>query len=168
METPASLLARLEALGIEARTVRHAAVFTVEQSKALRPDLPGGHVKNLFLKPERAPGPFLLAVIEEDRPVKVNALVRSLGAPRSVFADAESLRAQLGVEPGSVTPFGMVNAAPGAVRVVFDRQLMQGFEWINVHPLTNTMTTAIRPSDLLRLLRDLGHAPELVDLPNPA
>ncbi|MGK7870660.1 prolyl-tRNA synthetase associated domain-containing protein [Falsiroseomonas sp. E2-1-a20] len=167
METPEGLLARLAALGIEQRTVRHAPVFTVAESQALRPDLPGGHVKNLFLKPERAPGPFLLAVVEEDRAVKVNALVRSLGAPRSVFADAESLRAQLGVEPGSVTPFGMVNAAPGAVRAVFDRHLMEGFEWINVHPLTNTMTTAIRPADLLRLLRDLGHAPEIVDLPNP-
>ena len=167
METPDGLLARLAALGIEAPTVRHAPVFTVEESKALRPDLPGGHVRNLFLKPERAPGPFLLAVLEEDRPVRVNALVRSLSAPRSVFADADSLRAQLGVEPGSVTPFGMVNAVPGAVRAVFDRHLMEGFDWINIHPLTNTMTTAIRPADLLRLLRDLGHAPELVDLPDP-
>ena len=168
MWTPESLLARLAARGIEARTVTHPPVFTVEESKALRPSLPGGHVKNLFLRPEKAPGPFLLAVLEEDRQVKVNALVRDLGLPRCGFADADSLRAQLGVEPGSVTPFGLVNAAPGAVRAVFDRHLMDGFTWINVHPLTNTMTTAIRPGDLLRFLRDLGHAPELVDLPNPA
>jgi Ala-tRNA(Pro) deacylase len=168
METPESLLARLAFLGIEARTVQHEPVFTVGESKARRPDLPGGHVRNLFLKPERWPGPFMLVVLEEDRPVKINALVRSLSAPRSVFADAEALRAQLGVEPGSVTPFGLVNTAPGAVRAVFDRHLMERFEWINIHPLTNTMTTAIRPFDLLRLLRGLGHAPELVDLPDPA
>ncbi|NKE43359.1 prolyl-tRNA synthetase associated domain-containing protein [Roseomonas frigidaquae] len=168
MESPEGLLARLAALGIEAPTVTHPPVFTVAESKALRPSLPGGHVRNLFLKPEKAAGPFLLAVIEEDRPVKVNALVRALGLPRSGFADADALRAQLGVEPGSVTPFGLVNAAPGAVRAVFDRGLMQGFAWIHVHPLTNTMTTAIRPDDLLRFLRDLGHAPELVEMPNPA
>lgn len=168
METPESLLARLAAAGIEARTVTHPPVFTVEESKALRPALPGGHVKNLFLKPEKAPGPYLLAVLEEDRQVKVNALVRGLGLPRSVFAEAEALRAQLGVEPGSVTPLGLVNAAPGAVRAVFDRHLMEDFDWINVHPLTNRMTTAIRPDALLRFLRDLGHAPELIDLPNPA
>jgi Ala-tRNA(Pro) deacylase len=60
-----------------------------------------------------------------------------------------------------------VNAAPGAVRPVFDRGLMEEFEWVNFHPLTNTMTTAIRPGDLLRFLRHLGHAPEIVDPPSP-
>ncbi len=167
-ETPESLLSRLAALGIETRTVSHPPVFTVEESKALRPDLPGGHSKNLFLKPAKGEGPFLLAVLEEDRRVSVNALARSLGVPRVAFGPAEELVAQLGVEPGSVTPFGLVNATPGAVRPVFDRGLMEGHEWVNFHPLTNSMTTAIRPADLLRFLRHLGHAPEVVDPPEPA
>jgi len=165
METPQGLLARLAALGIEARTVSHPSVFTVAESQALRPDLPGGHAKNLFLKPAKGEGPFLLAVLEEARRVSVNALARVAGAPRVAFADAPALLAQLGVEPGSVTPFGLVNAAPGAVRVVFDRHLMEGFEWVNLHPLTNTMTTAIRPAELLRFLRHLGHDPALLDVP---
>jgi Ala-tRNA(Pro) deacylase len=164
-DTPEDLLARLDALGIAHRTVTHPPVFTVEESQALRPDLPGGHTKNLFLKPQRSDGPFILAVLEENRRVSVNALARSLGTPRVGFAPAEDLRAQLGVEPGSVTPLGLVNARPGAVRPVFDRELIEGFEWVNVHPLTNTMTTALRPADLLRFLRHLGHDPELVDPP---
>ena len=164
-EKPASLLARLDALGIEHRTVSHPPVFTVEESKALRPELPGGHSKNLFLRPQKGEGPFLLAVLEEDRRVSVNALARALGAPRVAFAGAEDLIAQLGVEPGSVTPFGLVNARPGAVRAVFDRHLMQDFEWVNFHPLTNAMTTAIRPGDLLRFLRHLGHDPEVAEPP---
>jgi Ala-tRNA(Pro) deacylase len=163
-ETPESLLARLAAAGIEARTVTHPPVFTVEESRALRPELPGGHSKNLFLQPARAEGPFLLAVLEEGRRVSVNALVRAVGAPRMNFAPAEALMRHLGVEPGSVTPFGLVNATPGAVRPVFDQGLMAE-EWVNFHPLTNTMTTAIRPGDLLRFLRGLGHAPELVEVP---
>lgn len=167
-ETPHGLLARLDALGIEHRTVSHPPVFTVEQSKALRPDLPGGHSKNLFLKPQKSDGPFLLAVLEEDRRVSVNALARSLGTPRVGFGSAEELMAQLGVEPGSVTPFGLVNTRPGAVRPAFDRHLMTAFDWVNFHPLTNAMTTAIRPADLLRFLEGLGHAPELVDPPGPA
>ena len=165
--TPAELLARLDASGIEHHTVAHQAVFTVEQSRAVRPDLPGGHSKNLFLKPQKAPGPFLLAVLEEDRRLSVNALARSLGAPRVAFGAADELLAQLGVEAGSVTPFGLVNAVPGAVRVAFDRHLMQAFEWVNFHPLTNTMTTGIRPADLLRFLESLGHRPELFDPPAP-
>jgi len=164
-ENPHGLLSRLDALGIEHRTVSHPPVFTVEESKALRPDLPGGHSKNLFLKPAKGPGPFLLAVLEEDRRVSVNALARALGAPRVAFAGADDLMAQLGVEPGSVTPFGLVNAQPGAVRAVFDRHLMEDFGWVNFHPLTNAMTTAIRPADLLRFLRHLGHDPEVAEPP---
>lgn len=163
-ETPEGLLARLDALGIEHRTVTHPPVFTVEESKALRPDLPGGHSKNLFLKPQKGEGPFLLAVLEEDRTLSVNALARTVGAPKVRFGGADELMAQLGVIPGAVTPFGMVNARPGAVRVVFDAGLMEGFDWVNFHPLTNAMTTAIRPADLLRFLRGLGHAPEVVAL----
>lgn len=161
-ETPEGLLARLDAMGIEARTTHHPPVFTVAESQALRGRLEGGHSKNLFLKPKT--GPFLLAVLEEERQVGVNALVRAAGAPRASFGSAEDLMAQLGVAPGSVTPFGMVNARPGAVRVVFDRHLMEDFAWVNFHPLTNTATTTIRPADLLRFLRALGHAPEVLDL----
>jgi Ala-tRNA(Pro) deacylase len=154
-------------MGIAHRTVSHPPVFTVEESKALRPDLPGGHSKNLFLKPQKGDGPFLLAVLEEDRRVSVNALARALGTPRVTFGSAAELVAILGVEPGSVTPFGLVNAAPGSVRAVFDRHLMEDFEWVNFHPLTNAMTTAIRPADLLGFLRALGHAPAIVEPPAP-
>jgi Ala-tRNA(Pro) deacylase len=164
-ETPDGLLARLDALGIAHRTVSHPSVFTVEESKALRPDLPGGHSKNLFLKPQKGNGPCLLVVLEEDRRVAVNALARALGVPRVGFAPVEDLRSRLGVEPGSVTPFGLVNAAPGTARAVFDRHLMEDFEWVNFHPLTNAMTTALRPADLLRFLHHLGHTPELVEPP---
>ncbi len=161
-ETMDGLLARLEAAGIEARTVTHPAVFTVAESRALRGTLPGGHAKNLFLQPKS--GPYLLAVLEEQRQISVNALARAAGVGRVSMAPAEALLEHLGVTPGSVTPFGLVNAAPGAVRTVFDRCLVEDVEWVNFHPLTNTATTTIRPADLLRFLRGLGHAVEVVDL----
>jgi len=166
METPETLLARLSALGIEARTTQHAAVFTVAESQALRGQLPGGHAKNLFLKPKA--GAFLLAVLQEDRQVSVNALGRAAGVGRVSFGTAEELLTQLGVTPGSVTPFGLVNARPGGVQVVFDRGLMQDHEWVNFHPLVNTATTTIRPADLLRFLESLGHQPVLLDLDSAA
>ena len=172
-ETPAGLLARLAALGIEAITTEHAPVFTVAESQALRARLPGGtdggHSKNLFLRPAKAgPGPHLLAVLEETRQVSVNALARAAGAGRVEMAPAEALQALLGVQPGSVTPFGMVNAPPGAVRIVLDAGLLRDHDWVHFHPLVNSMTTAIRPADLLRFLDSLGHRPELLELPPPA
>jgi Ala-tRNA(Pro) deacylase len=160
-ETPEGLLARLDAMGIEARVTRHPPVFTVAESQTLRGQLEGGHTKNLFLRPKT--GAFLLAVLEEERQISVNALARAAGAARVSFADAASLMAQLSVEPGSVTPFGLVNAAPGAVRAVFDRRLVENFRFIKVHPLTNTATVTLRPEDLLRFLRSLGHVPEVLD-----
>ena len=167
-EAPEGLLARLDALSIETRTVRHPPVFTVLESRALRGGLPGGHSKNLFLRPAKGGGPFLLAVLEEDRKISVNALARAAGAGRVEMAPAEALRALLGVEPGSVTPFGLVNAPPGAVRVVLDAGLLRDHAWVHFHPLVNSMTTAIRPADLLRFLESLGHAPELLEIPPPA
>lgn len=161
-ETPEGLLARLAAAGIEHRVTHHPPVFTVAESQALRGQLEGGHAKNLFLRPKS--GPLLLATLEEERQVGVNALVRAAGAPRASFADPAALMEHLGVEPGSVTPLGMVNAVPGAVRVIFDRHLVEDFAWINVHPLTNTATVTIRPADLLRFLRAAGHVPELLDM----
>ncbi|MCB4821949.1 prolyl-tRNA synthetase associated domain-containing protein [Roseicella aerolata] len=168
-ESPEGLLARLEALGLETRTTTHPPVFTVAESRALRGSLPGGHSKNLFLRPaKRGPGPHLLAVLEEDRQVSVNALARAAGAGRVEMAPAEDLRALLGVEPGSVTPFGMVNAPPGSVRIVLDAGLLRDHGWVHFHPLVNSMTTAIRPAGLLRFLESLGHAPELLEVPPPA
>lgn len=166
-ETPEGLLARLDALGIETRTVRHPPVFTVAESRALRGALPGGHSKNLFLRPAKGDGPFLLAVLEEDRKTSVNALARAAGvAGRVEMAPAEALRAALGVEPGSVTPFALVNAAPGSVRTVVDAALLRDHEWVHFHPLVNSMTTAIRPADLLRALETFGHRAAPLDLPS--
>lgn len=162
-ETPEGLLARLEAAGIAALTRHHPPVFTVAESRDLRGDLPGGHTKNLFLRPAKGDGPYLLATLEEGRQVSVNALARLAGAGKVTMASAEELVAVLGVPPGAVTPFGLVNAAPGTVRFVMDRHLADGFDRIWVHPLTNAASTGLAPGDLLRFLAQCGHAAALLD-----
>lgn len=163
-ETPEGLLARLAAAGIAAETRHHPRVFTVAESRSLRGELPGGHTKNLFLKPAKGEGPFLLATLEEERQVSVNALARLAGAGKVTMASAEDLLATLGVPAGSVTPFGLVNAAPGTVRFVMDRHLADGFDRIWVHPLTNAASTGLAPADLLRFLAGCGHQATLLDL----
>jgi Ala-tRNA(Pro) deacylase len=166
-ETPEGLLARLAAAGIAAETRHHRPVFTVAESRDVNAELPGGHTKNLFLRPAKGDGPFLLATLEADRQVSVNALARLAGAGRVSMASAEELAATLGVPPGSVTPFGLVNAAPGSVRFAMDRYLAEDCDRIWVHPLTNAASTGLAPADLLRFLAGLGHPATLLDFPGP-
>lgn len=151
-------MARLDALGIETATVRHPAVFTVEQSKALRGYLPGGHAKNLFLKDKK--GVMWLVVASEDRPIDFKVLRPQLGSAALSFASAETLRRVLGVEPGSVTPFALIDDAAHQVRVVLDAGLL-AHGTLNFHPLVNTATTTIAADDLLKFIRGCGHEPRV-------
>lgn len=156
--TRADLQARLDALGITTETIEHAAVFTVEEAKTHRGQMSGGHIKNLFLKDKK--GGLWLVVCLEDRRVDMNALSKRLGAPRFSFGKPDLLMEVLGVEPGSVTPFAVINDPEGRVKLVLDTDLMQ-HDPINGHPLVNTATTRIAPADLLAFCRDCGHEPVL-------
>ena len=159
--TPEELLERLEALGIDAVTVQHPPVFTVEESKALRGQLPGGHCKNLFLRNHK--GRMLLLVCEEDRRLDLKALGKHLDAGRLSFGSPARLMRHLGVIVGAVTPFAVVNDRSSEVRVVLSRDLLEQ-EPLNFHPLDNAMTTAISAGDLVRFLEAEAHAAEIVDL----
>jgi len=165
METSDGLLARLAAAGITTRTVQHAAVFTVAESRALRGELPGGHSKNLFLREVKS-GQFCLAVLQEARQVSVNALARAAGWGKVSMADPQALMAMLGVTPGSVTPFALVHAKPGEVRVAIDAALVGTQRLVWFHPLVNTASTGIHPADLLHFLRGLGHEITVLHLPD--
>ena len=159
--TPEALFARLDALGIAHRTYSHPPVFTVAEATALRGSLPGGHCKSLFLKDKK--GGFWLAVMLEERRVDLKKLAAWLGAPRFSFGGAADLFAVLGVRPGSVTPFALVNDVDRRVTPVLDAAMLE-HDPLNYHPLANDRTTAVAPADLLRFIAVCGHAPHIVDL----
>lgn len=160
MLSPQQLFAKLDALGIAQRTVEHPPVFTVEEAKALRGNLPGHHIKNLFLRNKKEE--MWLVVALEDRAIDLKRLGEAMGAGRLSFGSPDRLRRVLGVEPGSVTPFALVNDETRVVRLALDRGLTEGGP-VNAHPLVNTMTTAIAMADLLRLFEATGHAPLWLD-----
>src|SRR5947208_15357196 len=162
MLDPQQLFARLDQLGIAYRTVEHPPVFTVEEAKALRGNLPGHHIKNLFLRNKKEE--MWLVVALEDRAIDLKRLGEALGAGRLSFGSPERLRRVLGVEPGSVTPFALVNDETHQVKLALDRGLSEGGP-LNAHPLVNTMTTAIALQDLLRLFEATGHVPLWLDFP---
>lgn len=162
MHTPQQLFDRLEALGIAHHTVEHPPVFTVEEAKALRGNLPGHHIKNLFLRNKKEE--MWLVVALEDRAVDLKRLGEVLGAGRLSFGSPDRLRRQLGVEPGSVTPLALINDGSRSVRLALDRGLIEGGP-VNAHPLVNTMTTAIATEDLQRFFAATGHVPLWLDFP---
>lgn len=143
-------------------TQNHAPVFTVEQAAALYDSQPGGHTKNLFLK-DKKDGLWLVTLRDHLR-VDMGALAKVLNAPRFSFGSAELLIATLGIEPGSVTPFCVMNDTAGAVKLVLDAGMMP-LQPLNFHPMRNDRTTAIAPEDLLRFVRDTGHEPAIVAIP---
>ena len=159
--TPEALFAYLAALGIATETVWHEPVFTVDEARATRGDLPGTHCKCLFLRDKK--GALWLVVCEESRRVDLKALAARLGAGRLSFGSPDRLLRHLGVVPGAVTPFSLINDSAGMVRVVLDAAMMRG-DVLHYHPLTNAATTRIASADLLRFIEATGHRPHAVDL----
>jgi Ala-tRNA(Pro) deacylase len=159
--TPEELFAHFDALGIEHRTYSHPPVFTVAEAAALRGSLPGGHCKSLFLKDKK--GGFWLAVMLEERRIDLKRLAARLVAPRFSFGGAADLYRLLGVRPGSVTPFALVNDVERLVTPVLDAGMLER-DPLNYHPLENDRTTAISPADLLRFISGSGHELRVVEL----
>jgi Ala-tRNA(Pro) deacylase len=152
--SPADLFAYLDSLGIAHQTVNHAPVFTVEDARTH--DRPaGGYTKNLFLRDKK--GALYLVVAPEDAAIELKSLHRLLGGTgRFSFASADLMRELLGVEPGSVTPFSVMNDKTGQVTVILDAAMM-AHEMLNFHPLVNTGTTTISRDGLLQFLEATGH-----------
>lgn len=164
--TPQSLLAYLSELGIAAETVEHEPVFTVAESRPIKARIPGAHSKNLFVKDKK--GRFFLITAKDETQIDLKRAHEALGASgRLSFGSAEQLRALLGVEPGSVTPFAVINDKAGAVTMILDANLM-AHERVNFHPLVNSMTTGVSREGLLAFLRATGHEPAILRLPEPA
>lgn len=160
----ADLLALLDTHGIRTVTHDHVPVFTVAESASVKAAIAGGHTKNLFLKDKR--GRVFLVVAEGDAAIDLKTLHGVIGADgRLSFGKPDLLYALLGVTPGSVTAFGVVNDTERQVTVVIDQALMR-HEIINGHPLENNATTSIHRDDLVAFLTATGHPPLILPVSN--
>jgi Ala-tRNA(Pro) deacylase len=159
-KTTDELFDYLDTLGIRTTTVRHAPLFTVVDSQTLRGEIAGGHTKNLFLKDKK--DNYFLVTVEEEAEVDLKQIHHVIGAASRVsFGRPDVLMDLLGVIPGAVTVFGLVNDDRGKVRFVIDAALME-HGTINAHPLTNDATTSIGADDLMAFVRATGHEPAIL------
>ena len=156
----AELLAFLDEIGVEHRTVDHPAVFTVSEGTEIKAQLPGGHSKNLFLKDKK--GQLWLISAREDTVIDLKRLPRVIGSDRLSFGSSELMVEVLGVTPGSVTALALANDRARRIRFVLDRALAES-DPVNFHPMTNTATTALSRGGFQRFLQAIGVEAMVID-----
>lgn len=154
--TPEDLFDYLDSIGVAHTTIDHPAVFTVAEARELRGSLPGGSCKCLFLKNKKQQ--MWLLVLPEDLRLDLDRTAVALDSRRLSFGSPDRLQRVLGVTPGAVTPFAVINDEPAQVMVVVAEELL-GHELLNFHPLVNDRTTSIAAEDLLRFLEATDHSP---------
>lgn len=161
MPIPAPLQAALDALSIAPPCLEHKPLRTSEDAAVLWDALPGAQVKNLFLKD--AGGQIWLVVVPGAPRMDTKILATLIGAKRISFGSADLLNEVLGVQPGSVTPLAVMNDPTHRVRAVIHAPLLQA-EAVLVHPMHNTGTLILNPTDLLRFMTKHHRAPAIIDL----
>ncbi|WDI32715.1 prolyl-tRNA synthetase associated domain-containing protein [Hyphococcus flavus] len=160
------LFAFLDRLNITHKTVEHEAIFTVEQGRALKRQWAGGHSKNLFLKDKK--GSLFLAVALGETRVDLVGLGKRIGAKgRLSFGKPALMTETLGVIPGAVTPFTLINKSAAALSSVILDTALLACDPVWFHPLENTASTAIAPSDLKAFVSACGFEAQIIDLEAP-
>ena len=157
---PGDLFACLHHLRLEQFTIEHPPFFTMEDGDLWHGKIPGLRCKNLFLKDKR--GKIWLALVPGDKRVDLARLEKWGNAPKLSFGRPELLYEVLGLRPGSVTPFGLLNDTNRRVTVIVDEDV-KASEWVNFHPLHNAASTVLRSEDLMRFMKVLGYDPIVLD-----
>lgn len=142
--------------------MRHDRVFTVEEAVRLRGRIPGAHSKNLFVR-DKKERHWLVSCLG-DRQLDLKWLAGELGTGRLTFCSRRRLEGYLGIRPGSVSPFAILNDVTGIVRVALDADLLER-EPLNFHPLDNSKTTTVSRAGLLRFLEAEAHSPLILRFP---
>jgi Ala-tRNA(Pro) deacylase len=140
----------LDSLGIGYERFEHPAVFTAEEAAVHWAGIPGKPVKNLFLRNKKGDRHYLV-IVGIEKQVDLRTLVKVVGDDRLSFGSPDRLMARLGLTPGSVSPFGLINDAAGTVRVILDADLRQA-ERLIFHPNDNTASVTIAFADFERFL----------------
>lgn len=151
----------LRGLGIDFTLHHHKAVFTVAESESVEEDIPGTHCRNLFLR-DKKKNNFLL-VLQNTTDVDIKKLPDVIGSDRLSFGSADRLWEYLGVRPGSVCPYAIINDTGQNVKILLDKSMMET-DLVNYHPLLNTMTIGTKPADLIKFIESTGHTAHIVDL----
>jgi Ala-tRNA(Pro) deacylase len=144
----------LRELDISFTKHEHPPVYTVDEAEQHWENITGAHCKNLFLRNKKGKNHYLV-LVESGKRVNLKALTSRLGEDRLSFASPERMVRYLGLEPGAVSPFGLINDRENAVVVIIDRDLKEASH-VNFHPNVNTATVGIAFADFEKFLIHCG------------
>lgn len=139
----------------------HSAVFTCEEAREHCGDIPGLHSKNLFLRDRKGKRLFL-AVLPAEKRMDLKKFGKIVGESKIRFADSETLKDRLGLEPGSVTPFGLINDKDNSVEVYVDSDIYNA-EIVSFHPNVNTATLELTKKMFHKYLEVINHKINTID-----
>lgn len=161
IHTQEAFLKVLDQIGIDYTNHEHPAVFTVEEANQHHDGIDGVHSKNLFFKDKKKN--LFLVVTLSHKPIKIKEVGKKIGAKNMSFGKPELLEDVLGVIPGAVTPFAVINDVEKKVRVILDKEMMDN-DLLNFHPIVNTATTTISSRDLIKFMEHCGQYFEIIQL----
>ena len=162
MDPAPPVYAALETLGIRYERHEHPAVFNADDASKFWDPIPGVQCKNLFLRNKKGDRHYLV-VLEISKRADLKDLVKVVGDDRLSFGSPERLMDKLGLTPGSVSPFGLINDAGGSVRVLLDADL-RGKDRLIFHPNINTASVVVSWSDLETFLATRTNPVRIVQL----
>jgi len=163
--TPVDLLGFFDKIGVNYTVYKHEPVFSVAESTHLTETIPGVHCRNLFLRDKKKK--MFLVVLANETAVDLKGLQAILNSDRLSFGSADRLWEYLGVRPGSVCPFAVMNDKDNVVTIILDAHMI-GAELVCYHPMENHMSVTLTPSDLLKFLAAVNHVPVILDLAQAA
>ena len=162
MRGQAELYSLLENLAIKFEYHEHPPLATIEDAKIHWKDYNSGRCKNIFFRNHKGDRHYLV-ILEHLRQLNIRDLEKRLRQGKLTFASDKRLKKFLGVEPGSVSPFGLINDSEKNVHLFIDEKLKE-FDRLTFHPNINTASLVISKSDLLRFLEYTGHTFEFIRL----
>jgi Ala-tRNA(Pro) deacylase len=152
----------LEKLGIAFEYHEHPAVATIEEARKYWADIEATHCKNLFFRNHKGDRHYLV-IIEHSQNLQIHDLEQRLKQGKLSFASDQRMMKYLGLTPGSVTPFGLINDREHHVHVFID-EILQSAKKLSFHPCINTASIVIKYDDLLRFFKFTGNPFEFLKL----
>ena len=152
----------LEQLNISFEYLEHPEAPTIDIAKHYWAGHDAKHCKNLFFRNHKGNKHYLV-ILDCEQDMDIHSIEKQLHQGKLSFASPERMMKYLGVSPGSVTPFGLINDTEHHVHVFLDKNLQKA-ERLSFHPCVNTASLIILKDDFLRFMDFVRNKYEWIDL----